>query len=185
MEYNGTPPTDAFTQGCRDLIRSLTYESILACTVYVPPMLFMIGPAAVIANHPLIVIGLHSLLGFGMSWTIHRMGHRLLDALPKATQKVHLSSRIPLPGRMTPGNFVWMLEMLVGAGMFCGITAKRSFVEDPMIGLLLVGVGLVLYFLPVYLTKLWSERYYPTLALLGPSEAVINKSFPSLRSFLP
>jgi proteasome lid subunit RPN8/RPN11 len=67
MDYNGTPRTDAFTQGCRDFIRSLTYEAILACTVYGPPMLFMIGPAAILANHAFIIVLLHSLLGFGMS----------------------------------------------------------------------------------------------------------------------
>jgi len=184
MEYNGTPPTDAFTQGCRDLIRSLTYESILACTVYVPPMLFMIGPAAVIANHPLVVIILHALLGFGMSWTIHRMGHRLLRTLPKAPQKIHVSPRLSLPVRMTTGQFIWMLEIFVAAGVFFGISAKRCFGDDPVIGVLLVAFAFVLYFLPVYLTKQWSERYYPRLALLGPIEEVINKSFPGLRSFL-
>lgn len=184
MDYNGAPPTDAFTQSCRDLIRSLTYESILACTVYVPPMVFMIGPAAVITNHPLVVIALHSLLGFGMSWTIHRMGHRLLMALPKGPQKIHLSTTLSLPVRMTTGQFVWMLEMLVAAGVCCGIAAKRYIAEDPMIAVLLIALGLVLYFLPVSLTKQWSERYYPRLALLGPTEAVINKSFPSLRSLL-
>jgi len=63
MEYNGTPPTDAFTQSCRDFIRSLTYEAILACTVYAPPMLFMVGPAAIVHRHPVILITLHSLLG--------------------------------------------------------------------------------------------------------------------------
>ena len=144
----------------------------------------MIGPAAIVANHPLILIALHSVLGFAMSWTIHRMGHRLLTALPKARQKIHLSMRLSLPVAMTPGQFVWMLEMFVATGAFCGIAAKRSFAEDPMIGGLLVAVGLVLYFLPVYLTKQWSERYHPTLALLGPTEEVINKSFPGLRSFL-
>ena len=75
MEYNETPRTDIFTQGCRDLIRTFTYEAIVACTVYLPPMLFMVGPAAIVTQHPLILIVLHSVIGFGMSWTIHRMGH--------------------------------------------------------------------------------------------------------------
>ena len=91
MAFNGTPRTDAVTQGCRDFIRSLTYEAILACTVYGPPMLFMIGPAAIVTNHPLVLIALNSLLGFGMSWTIHCMGHRLLMPLPHAPQRIHLS----------------------------------------------------------------------------------------------
>ena len=183
MEYNGLPRTDVFTQGCRELIRSLTYESILACTVYVPPMLFMIGPAAIVANHPLIVITLHSLLGFAMSWTIHRMGHRLLAALPGAPEKIHLSPRLCLPGRQTLGQFVCMLEVLVTAAAFCGIAGKRLFGEDPLIGLVLILLGLALYFLPVYLSKLWTKRYYPTLALLGPTEDVVKKSFPGVRSF--
>lgn len=183
MEYNGTPRTDAFTQGCRDFIRSLTYEAILAFTVYAAPMLFMIGPAAIVSTRAPIIIALHSLLGFGMSWTIHRMGHRLLMALPKAPQRIHLSSRVCLPVKLTVGQFVFMLEVLVAAGGGCGIAGKRYFTEDPTTGVLLLGLGCALYFLPVYLTHLWSERYYPVLALLGPTEDVINKSFPGLRSF--
>jgi hypothetical protein len=75
-----------------------------------------------------------------------------------------------------------MLEILVAAGAFCGITGKRYFAEDVTTGALLLALGCALYFLPVYLTKLWSERYYPVLMLLGPTEEVINKSFPGLRS---
>ena len=182
MEYNGTPRTDAFTQGCRDFIRSLTYEAILACTVYAPPMLFMIGPAAILANHPLIIIVLHSLLGFGLSRTIHRMGHRLLGALPKTPQKIHLSRHLSLPMRMTLGQFVWMLEILVAAGVFCAIAGKRLFAADLLTSMLLFALGLALYFLPVYLAKVWSQRFYPAMTLLGPTEDVINKSLPSLRS---
>jgi hypothetical protein len=183
MEYNGSPRTDAFTQSCRDFIRSLTYEAILAFTVYAAPMLFMIGPAAIISNRPLMVIALHSLLGFGGSWTLHRIGHRLLIALPKAPHTIHLTSRLCLPVKLTLSQFVWMLEILVAAGAFCGIAGKRYIAEDVTTGVLLLALGGVLYFLPVYLTKLWSERYYPVLMLLGPTDDVINKSFPSLRSF--
>ena len=46
-------------------IRSLTFEAILACTVYGPPMLLMIGPAAIVTNHPLVFIALNSLLDSG------------------------------------------------------------------------------------------------------------------------
>ena len=184
MEYNGSPGTDAFTQGCRDLIRSLTYESILACTVYAPPMLFMIGPAAILANHSLAIITVHSLLGFTMSWTIHRMGHRVLSALPGAPQKIHFSRRQCLPGKQTLGQFVCMLEMLVAAATFVAVSGKRFFGEDPVFGLLLIVLGLALYFFPVYLSKLWIERYYPKLALLSPTEDVIKKSFPGLRSLI-
>jgi len=185
MALNGTPRTDAVTRGCRDFIRSLTYEAILACTVYGPPMLFMIGPAAVVTNHPLGLIALNSLLGFGMSWAIHRMGHRLLMPLPQAPQRIHLSRQLCLPVKLTLGQFLWMLEILIAAGVFCGIAGKRCFAEDLATSVLLFWLGLSLYFLPVYLCKLWSERYYPALTLLGPTEDVINKSFPGLRSFFP
>ena len=179
------PRTDALTQGCRDFIRSLTYEAILACTVYAPPMLFMIGPAAIVAGHPLILVALHSLLGFGMSWTIHSMGHRLLMPLPKGPRRIHVTPWLCLPLKLTLGQFVWMLEVLVGVSAFCGIAGRRFFADDPTMSALLFALGLVLYFLPVYLTKLWSERYYPALTLLNPTEEVINRAIPRLRSFLP
>jgi hypothetical protein len=183
MEYNGSPPTDAFTQGCRDFLRSLTYEAILAFTVYAAPMLFMIGPAAIVANRPPMIIALHSLLGFGMSWTVHRMGHRLLMALPKGPRTIYLSSRLCLPVKLTVGQFVWMLEMLVAAGVFCGIAGKRFFATDLTVSLLLFAIACALYFFPVSLTRLWSRRYYPVLTLMSPPEDLINKSFPSLRAF--
>ena len=186
MEFNGTPRSDAFTQGCRDVIRSLTFEAILACTVYGAPMLFMIGPAAIVVNQPVIIIVLHSVLGFGMGWTIHRMGHRLLSVLPKDPKTIYLSPSLRLPTKLTLSQFIWMLEILVAAGVCCGIAGKRLMgTDDSMAGLLLCGLGFLFYFVPVYLTKLWRERYYPALSLFGPSEAMINKSFPSLRSLLP
>jgi hypothetical protein len=185
MEYNGTSRTDAFTQGCRDVIRSLTYEAILAFTVYAAPMLFMIGPAAVVVNHSLITIVLHSLLGFGMGWTIHRMGHRLLSVLPSDRKTIYLSPSFRLPMRLTLGQFIWMLETLVAVGMCLGIAGRRFIGTDPWTGLILYGLAFVLYFIPVYLAKLWRERYYPALSLFGPTEAAINKSFPSFRSLLP
>jgi len=185
MEYNGTTRTDAFTQGCRDVIRSLTFEAILACTVYAAPMLFIVGPAAIVANQPLIIIVLHSLLGFGMGWTIHRMGHRLLSVLPKDPKTIHLGPSLRLPMKLTLGQFIWMLEILVAMGVCCGIAGKRFLGTHLMGGLVLCGLGFVLYFVPVYFTKLWRQRYYPALSLFSPTEAVINKSFPSLRSLLP
>ena len=181
---NGLPPTDAFTQGCRDFIRSLTYESIMACTVYGPPMLFMMGPSAILANHPLIIIVLHGLLGFAVSSTIHCTGHRLLAPLPQAPQTIQLSARRCLPVRLTLREFTWMLELLVALGVFCGIAGKRWFVDHPVGSFLLFALGLGLYFLPVYLTKLWSERYYPAMRLVGPTEDVVNQSIPALRSLL-
>jgi hypothetical protein len=146
-------------------------------------MLFMIGPAAILANHPLTVITVHSFLGFAMSWTIHRMGHRLLAALPGTPQRIHLSPRLCLPAKLTLRQFVCMLEMLVAAATFLAIAGKRVFGEDPVLGLLVMLIGLALYFFPVYLSKLWTERYYPTLAVLAPTEDVIKKSFPGVRSF--
>ena len=63
FKIRDTSKIDVFTQSCRDLIRTFTYEDILACTVYVPPMLFMVGPAAIAANDPLISLLLKSLFG--------------------------------------------------------------------------------------------------------------------------
>jgi hypothetical protein len=111
------------------------------------------------------------------------MGHRLLMPLPQAPQKMLLSRRLRLPVKLSLRQLVWMLEILVAAGVLCGIAGKRFFAEDVAISVLLFSVGLALYFLPVYLSKLWSDRYYPALTLLGPTEDVINKSFPGLRSF--
>ena len=184
MELNSTPRTDALTQSCRDFIRSLTYEAILACTVYGPPMLFMIGPAAIIAGHPLILIVLYSLLGFAISWMVHCTGHRLLAPLPKGPQKIDLSAQVRLPVKLTLRQFIWMLELLVASGVCCGIAGKRALGEHATVSLLLFAVGLALYFMPVYLTKLWSERYYPAMTLVGPTEDVVNQSIPALRSFL-
>jgi hypothetical protein len=163
----------------------MTYEAILACTIYGPPMLFMIGPAAIITNHPLKIVVLYSLLGFAISWTIHCMGHRLLAPLPAGPQRIDLSARVSLPVKLTLPQFIWMLEVLVAAGVFSGMAGKRIFMTNPTTGLLLFGLGLALYFLPVHLTKLWSERHYPVLKLLGPTEAIVNQSVPSLRSLLP
>jgi hypothetical protein len=182
MEYNETPRTDIFTEGFRDLIRTFTYEAILACTIYLSPMFFMVGPAAVVSQNPLILIVLHSVLGFGMSWAIHRMGHCLLIALPKTAQKIYLCGSLCLPAKLTLSQFIWMMELLVAAGVFCGIVAKRLFAEDLVNSLLLLGVGIVLYFTPVYLSRLWTQRYYPAMTLLRPTEDVIKKAFPGLRS---
>jgi hypothetical protein len=184
MEFNGTPRADAFTQSCRDFIRSLTYEAILACTVYGPPMLFMLGPAAIMAGQSFILIVLHSLLGFAISSTIHSMGHRLLAPLPKGPHKIDCSARLCLPVKLTLRQFIWMLEALVAAAVFCGIAGTRWLAEDPTVSVLLFTLGLALYFLPVYLAKLWGERYYPAMTLVGPTEAVVNQSIPALRSFL-
>ena len=181
-----TSKIDVFTQGCRELIRSFTYEDILACTVYAPPMLFMVGPAALAASDPLISLLLKSLLGFALAWTLHRMGHQLFTALPKGPQRLYLSRSWFLPVRLTLLQFLWVMEMTVGVAIFSGILGKRFFVPGDTFELLIslgcFALALALFFIPVHLGRLWIEKYYPAMTLLGPTEAVINKSFPGVRS---
>jgi len=181
-----TSKIDVFTHSCRDLIRTFTYEDILACTVYVPPMLFMVGPAAIAANDPLISLLLKSLFGFALAWTLHRMGHQLFIGLPKGPQKLYLSRSWFVPVRLTLLQFLWVMEMIVGAAVFSGILGKRFLVPgdtfDLLTSLSCFALALALFFIPVYLGRLWIEKYYPAMTLLGPTEAVINKSFPGVRS---
>ena len=185
MEFNSAPRTDAFTQGCRDFVRTFTYEDILAWTIYATPLVFMIGPAAILAHDPLMSVMLHGLGGFSLSWMLHRMGHRLLARLAKDSQRIVLTRTLRLPIKLTLSQFVWLFEILVGAAVFSGLLAKRYFVAgDPagiLIGLGLFTAGLALFFLPVHLGRLWMERYDPTMALVGPTDEEINRSFPGLR----
>ena len=81
-DSHDTPKQTTLTQCCSDLIRMLSYEDILSWTNYLPPMVFMAGPAAILANNPLINLALNAIVGFAISRTLHRMGHRLLMALP-------------------------------------------------------------------------------------------------------
>jgi hypothetical protein len=57
---------------------------------------------------------------------------------------------------------------------------KRFFLADGTVGLLtstiFFTVGLGLYFLPVYLAKLWIDRYYPRMPLLSPTETVMSQA---------
>jgi len=178
---DASKPT-SFTQSCRDLIRMLSYEDILSCTVYVPPMLFMVGPAAIAANSPFINVVLNALAGFALSWILHRMGHRLLTALPSERRAVYLSHSMRLPVTLTLTQFLWLLEILVAAGVFSGIVGKRLWLAGDTPSLLTsvacMTVGLGLYFLPVYLAKLWIRRHYPAMPLLSPTEDVVSRSFP-------
>lgn len=178
--------TDGFTQHCRDIIRALSYEDILACTVYVPPLLFMAGPASIVANNPVINCLLNAVLGCAISWVLHRMGHRLLMALPNQPQAIYLSHSVRLPLKLTLTQFLWMLEITVGAAVFSGIVGKRLVFAGTTPGLVMglgcFAVGLALYFLPVYLGRLWIERYYPAMPLLSPTEEVVNTSLPGVRS---
>lgn len=187
MEYNDSPRPDTFTQGCRDFIRTFTYEDILACVVYAPPMLFMIGPAAVVANASSVSLVLQTMLGFALSWTLHRMGHRLLVALPKDPQRIYLSRSLRLPVKLTLSQFLWMMETFVGVAVFGGILGKRLLLEGGHGGLLTsltcFALGLFLFFVPVHLGRMWIKRYYPAMPLLGPTEDVIRSTFPGLRAF--
>lgn len=186
MEYNGTPRPDSFTQGCRDFLRTLTYEDIMAWTIYAAPLAFMIGPAAMVAHDPVMSMVLHSLVGFCLSWMLHRMGHRLLVMLNNEPQRIFLSRSLRLPLTLTLSQFIWTLEVVVGTAVFTGILAKRCFMMGDTVGILmglcLFAVGLGLFFAPVHLGRLWIKRYSPAMPLVGPTDDVINESFPGPRS---
>jgi hypothetical protein len=147
----------------------------------------MLGPAAIVAGHPIMSLLFQSLVGFSLSWMLHRVGHRLLVRLPKDPRPIFVSRSFHLPVKLTFGQFLWLLEILVAFGMFSGILAKRYFVAGGTLGvlsgLLLLSLGLALFFLPARLGRLWMERHYPVMTLVGPTDDVINKSFPGFRSF--
>jgi hypothetical protein len=77
-------------------------------------------------------------------------------------------------------QFVWIMEIIVAAAVFSGIAGKRVFLGDATVGPLTSGifftVGLGLYFLPVYLAKLWITRYFPRMSLLSPTETMVTQS---------
>ena len=183
---SGTPRPDALTQSCRDLVRTFTYEDILGCTIYATPMLFMIGPASIVAGDPLISVIVQSLIGFALSWTVHRTGHRLLTALPKEPCRLYVSSFRCLPMRLTRTQFLWVMELIVGASVFAAMVGKRFLHTGDTLGLLsglsFMVATFVLYFIPVYLGRLWIRHYYPAMTLVGPTEEVIKTSFPGIRS---
>ncbi len=184
MDYHRAPRTDAFTQGCRDLLRTFTYEDVLACLCYAAPLLFMIGPSAVMAREPLASILFHSAIGFSLSAVIHRIGHALLAPLPTGPHEIFFSRTRRLPMRLTLSRFVWLLESVVALGLFCGVLAKHCWLAggtDMLVaGWVLFLVGGALFFLPVRLVKLWEIRYYPATSLVGPSDDVINQSLSGL-----
>ncbi len=165
---------------CRDFIRMLSYEDILSCTVYVPPMLFMVGPASIAAQSPWINLVLNALVGFGLSWALHRMGHRLLMALPDEPQRIFCSPCRRLPLRLTLTQFVWMMEMIVATAVFSGIMGKRLLLGGGPVELITsvicFSVAVGLFFLPVYLAKLWIARYHPAMPLSGPTDEAVNQS---------
>lgn len=179
-----TPKQTTFAQCCRDLISMLSYEDILACTIYLPPMLFMVGPATIVANSPMINLVLNAVIGFFLSWTLHRTGHRLLMALPNCRQALYLSHSIRLPLSLTLTQFLWMMEVIVAAALFSGIVGKRWLLTGDfgvLTGMICLSAGVALYFLPVYLGRLWIRRYYPAMPLSHPTQEAVSQSFPLLR----
>ena len=172
------------TKWCSGLIQMLSYEDILSVTVYLPPMLFMVGPASIVWNNPWITLALNAIVGFTFSWVLHRVGHRLLKGLPNEPKAVYLSASLRLPGKLTLTQFVWMMEVIVAVAVFSGIVGKRFIlfggVLEVLTSAILFAVGLSLYFLPVYLGKLWIKRYYSALSLMRPTEDMVNKSFPGV-----
>lgn len=187
MDFENNPRAGTFTQGCRDFIRTFTYEDIFACTVYAPPMLFMLGPAAVVGQDRIMTVLLHSLLGFGLAAMFHGVGHRLLVRLPQAPQRIYLFRGACLPVKLTLSQFLWLLESLVGLAVFSGVLGRHFFSAGTMgqaamsVGFFTLGLGL--FFAPVALSRCWIQRYYPAMPLVGPTDEVINRSVPSLRSF--
>ncbi|MCE7976848.1 MAG: hypothetical protein DYH03_06800 [Nitrospira sp. NTP1] len=171
-------------QGCRDLLRTFTYEDVMAWLCYAVPLLFMIGPSAVMAREPLASILFHSAIGFSLSALIHRIGHALLSPLPKGPHTISLSATRRLPIRLTLSRFVWLLEGVVSLSLFCGVLAKRCWMAGGTDMLVVGGVLFLLagalFFLPVRLVKLWETRYYPATSLVGPSDDVINQSLSGL-----
>jgi hypothetical protein len=166
----------------------LSYEGILSITVYLPPMFFMVGPASVVANNPWINLVLNAMVGFALSWVLHCVGHRLLRGLPNEPKAIYLSTSIRLPVKLTLTQFVWLMEGIVAVAVFSGVVGKRFFFVGGGIEVLssasLFAVGLGLYFLPVYLGRLWIKRYYSALPLLRPTEDVVNRSLPGGSSSL-
>lgn len=183
---SGTPRPDSFTQSCRDLIRTFTHEDISACTIYAAPMLFMIGPASIVGHEPFLAVVVQSLVGFSLSRTIHRMGHRLLSALPKKPCNLYVSPSWCLPVKLTVTQFLWAMELVIGAAVFAAVVGKRflhtSEMDGWLIGLSFLVVASVLYFAPVYLGRLWIRRYYPAMTLVGPTDEIIKTTLPGIRS---
>ena len=186
-DSHDTRKLTTFAQCGRDLIRMLSYEDILSWTVYLPPMLFMAGPAAIVANNSLINLALNAIVGFAIGWMLHRMGHRLLMALPNKPCAIYLSQSLRLPVKLTLTQFLWMMEIIVAAAVFSGLVGKRFFLAGGALDLLTSGIlftaALGLFFLPVYLGRLWIERYYPAMPLVGPTEDVVSKSLPGFAPF--
>jgi len=138
-----------------------------------------------LANNPGITLVFNAIVGFALSWVLHRVGHRLLIVLPNEPKAIYLSTSMRLPVKLTLTQFVWLLEVIVATAVFIAVVGKRLFLVGGVIevlsGAILFAVGLALYFLPVYLGKLWIKRYYSVLPLLRPTEEVVTSSLPGVR----
>lgn len=70
--------------------------------------------------------------------------------------------------------------------MFAVVVGKRFLHTGDTFGLLtglsFMVAAFVLYFIPVYLGRLWIRHYYPAMTLVGPTEEVIKTSLPGIRS---
>jgi hypothetical protein len=124
----------------------------------------------------------YALVGFAFSWVLHRVGHRLLRVRSKEPKGVFLSTSMRLPLRLTLTQFVWTMEIMVAVAVFSAVVGKRFLFVGGMLEVLasaiFLVVGLGLYFLPVYLGRLWIKKYFSTLPLLRPTEEVVIKSLP-------
>lgn len=182
---SSSPRPDFLTQNCRDLIRTFTYEDILGSIMYAAPMVFMIGPASIVANDPFIAVVVQSFIGFGLGWMVHRLGHGLLTALPKEPGSVYVSQSRCMPVRLTGRQFLWGMELIVGAAVLAAVVGKRLLhtadTSGWAVGFSFIVVAFVMYFVPVYLGRLWIRHYYPAMTLVGPTEEVINASLPGIR----
>jgi hypothetical protein len=123
-------------------------------------------------------------VGFALSWVLHRVGHRLLIVLPNEPKALYLSTSMRLPVKLTLTQFVWVLEVIVATAVFSAVVGKRFFlvggVFEVLSSAIFFAVGLGLYFLPVYLGKLWIKKYYSALPLLRPTAEVVNRSLPGV-----
>ncbi|MDC8450510.1 MAG: hypothetical protein LV473_19450 [Nitrospira sp.] len=78
------------------------------------------------------------------------------------------------------------MELTVGAAVFAAMVGKRFLhtgdTFELLTGLSLLVAAFVLYFIPVYLGRLWIRHYYPAMTLVGPTEEVIKTSLPGIGS---
>ena len=87
--------------------------------------------------------------------------------------------------RLTVTQFLWVMELIVGGAVFAAVVAKRFLHSDDvglLGGLCFIIAAFLLYFVPVYLGRLWISHYYPAMTLVGPTEEVIKTSLPGIRS---